>query len=223
MNEYPPASWTWVLLVKSPNVAVMMMAEFVGTSNQFFDVVGPMKVSPQAGVAAQAMKRAVAQIIGLIRYNTTLGPAPVNGSRPGIGKHLTQLGRQRNAGPDASCCRVAKKSNADQLRIKRKTFPNLLPRAISVPVHWSPKKRHGKTEANSRSPRTTGNARKSGSFGKLRACSPTTTSKRGLRITTGGPATPRRSRRFGSARSFMKSAPLRCAAMTMKWGSVRNS
>jgi hypothetical protein len=35
-----------VLFVKSPNVAVMTMAEFVGTSKRFVDVVGPMNVSP---------------------------------------------------------------------------------------------------------------------------------------------------------------------------------
>jgi hypothetical protein len=40
----------------------MMMAEFVGTSNRFVDVVGPMNVSPSASGQAKAMNSAITQM-----------------------------------------------------------------------------------------------------------------------------------------------------------------
>src|SRR5260370_32623382 len=64
---------------------------------------------------------------------------------------------------------------------------------------------------------------KSESLGKPKDFSPTTTLKHVSRITTGGPAMLKHSRRFSSAKSFMKSVPSPCVALTMKWESVRNS
>ena len=51
----------------------MMMAELVGTSNRFVDVVGPMNVSLLAGVAAKATSSAIEQM-NFMRQ--TLSPAP---------------------------------------------------------------------------------------------------------------------------------------------------
>src|SRR5438128_2725306 len=58
---------TCVLLVKSPNVAVITMAELLGTSSRLVAVVGPMKVSPCASVETDAMKKLIAVLDFMIK------------------------------------------------------------------------------------------------------------------------------------------------------------
>src|SRR5256885_13674641 len=54
-----PFRTTSVLLVKSPYVEVMTMAELVGTSSRLVAVVGPMKVSAWTSADTKAMKTAI--------------------------------------------------------------------------------------------------------------------------------------------------------------------